>query len=80
MIGVFPQIPYGKRATSWIGYSEGSTLMIGGRCRRLARGFARPGFAFRVIYVATFADVVYVLHAFHKKMRQTATASPRCRR
>ena len=28
--------------------------------------------AFRVIYVATFADVVYVLHAFHKKTRQTA--------
>jgi phage-related protein len=28
--------------------------------------------AFRVIYVATFADVVYVLHAFQKKMRQTA--------
>ena len=29
--------------------------------------------AFRVIYVATFADVVYVLHAFQKKTRQTAT-------
>lgn len=28
--------------------------------------------AFRVIYVATFADVVYVLHAFRKKTRQTA--------
>ena len=28
--------------------------------------------AFRVIYVATFADVVYVLHAFQKKTRQTA--------
>jgi phage-related protein len=28
--------------------------------------------AFRVIYVATFVDVVYVLHAFHKKTRQTA--------
>jgi phage-related protein len=28
--------------------------------------------AFRVIYVATFADVVYVLHAFQKKARQTA--------
>lgn len=27
---------------------------------------------FRVIYVATFADVVYVLHAFQKKTRQTA--------
>jgi phage-related protein len=28
--------------------------------------------AFRIIYVATFTDVVYVLHAFQKKTRQTA--------
>jgi phage-related protein len=28
--------------------------------------------AFTVIYVATFADVVYLLHAFQKKTRQTA--------
>jgi phage-related protein len=28
--------------------------------------------AFRVIYAATFADAVYVLHAFQKKTRQTA--------
>jgi phage-related protein len=28
--------------------------------------------AFRVIYVATVADVVYVLHAFQKKTEQTA--------
>jgi phage-related protein len=28
--------------------------------------------AFRVIYVARFADVVHVLHAFEKKTRQTA--------
>ena len=28
--------------------------------------------AFRVIYVATFADTVYILHAFQKKTRQTA--------
>jgi phage-related protein len=27
---------------------------------------------FRMIYVATFADVVYVLHAFQKKTPQTA--------
>ena len=31
-----------------------------------------PAGAFRVIYVATFADVAYVLHAFQKKTRQTA--------
>ena len=28
--------------------------------------------AFSVIYVAALADVVYVLHAFQKKTRQTA--------
>jgi len=28
--------------------------------------------AFRVIYVATFAEAIYVLHAFQKKMQQTA--------
>ena len=29
--------------------------------------------AFRVIYVTTWADAVYVLHAFQKKSRQTST-------
>jgi phage-related protein len=28
--------------------------------------------AFRVIYLATFADAVYVLHAFQKKAQATA--------
>lgn len=28
--------------------------------------------AFRVIYIATLAEVVYVLHAFQKKTQQTA--------
>jgi phage-related protein len=31
----------------------------------------KPG-AFRVIYVATFADAVYVLHAFQKKTQATS--------
>ena len=31
-----------------------------------------PAGAYRVIYVATFAEVVYVLHAFHKKTQKTA--------
>ena len=30
--------------------------------------------AFRVIYVAKFAEAVYVLHAFQKKTRKTAKA------
>jgi phage-related protein len=29
--------------------------------------------AFRVIYIATWADTVYVLHAFQKKTQRTAT-------
>ena len=28
--------------------------------------------AFRIIYVATFPDAIYVLHAFQKKTQQTA--------
>ena len=28
--------------------------------------------AFRVIYVAKFADAIYVLHAFQKKVQKTA--------
>ena len=31
-----------------------------------------PTGAYRVIYVARFADAVYVLHAFHKKTQKTA--------
>jgi phage-related protein len=30
--------------------------------------------AFRVVYVAKFAEAVYVLHAFHKKTRKTSQA------
>ena len=29
---------------------------------------------FRIIYVASFATAIYVLHAFHKKSRKTAGA------
>jgi phage-related protein len=32
----------------------------------------RMGGAFRVIYVAKFAEAIYVLHAFQKKSRRTA--------
>ena len=34
----------------------------------------REGGAFRVIYVAKFAEAVYVLHAFQKKARTTPKA------
>ncbi len=33
-----------------------------------------PTGAFRVIYVATFEDAVYVLHAFQKKTRKTSSS------
>jgi phage-related protein len=33
-----------------------------------------PGSAFRVLYVARFADAVYVLHCFPKKTRKTRKA------
>ncbi|MDA0226113.1 MAG: type II toxin-antitoxin system RelE/ParE family toxin, partial [Proteobacteria bacterium] len=44
----------------------------------------RAGGAWRVIYVARFAEAVYVLHAFRKKSRKTARedvdlARRRCR-
>jgi len=32
----------------------------------------RAGGAYRVIYLAKFAEAVYVLHAFEKKSRKTA--------
>ena len=32
----------------------------------------RAGGAYRVLYVAKFAEAVYVLHAFEKKTRKTA--------
>jgi len=36
--------------------------------------------AFRVIYVASFADAVYVLHAFQKKSQKTSRADVRLAR
>lgn len=66
-----------KRATSCIGYREGldpddwrPMRSIGAGVREI-RVREHSG-AFRVIYVATFADAIYVLHAFQKKTRQTA--------
>ena len=39
-----------------------------------------PAGAFRVIYVASFTDAVYGLHAFHKKARKTSLADVRLAR
>jgi phage-related protein len=32
----------------------------------------RAGGAYRLLYIATFAEAVYVLHAFEKRSRKTA--------
>jgi phage-related protein len=51
--------------------------VTGSRCQQSARELARsesgtrPG-AYRVIYIATFADAVHVLHAFEKRTQKTA--------
>jgi phage-related protein len=61
----------GLRAISSIGRTSGS------RCGRSDRGVRelrvrdRAG-AFRVIYLATLADRIAVLHAFQKKTQRTA--------
>ena len=45
---------------------------IGSGVREIRVGDAAG--AFRVIYVAKFADIIYVLHCFQKKTEQTAKA------
>lgn len=45
---------------------------VGPSCREI-RVSAAAG-AYRVIYLATIGDSVYVLHCFHKKSRQTSRA------
>jgi phage-related protein len=41
-----------------------------GRGVREIRVLVRPG-EFRVLYVASLGEAIYVLHAFHKKTRKT---------
>jgi phage-related protein len=47
-----------------------------GRCRRSGRGVREirlhVGGVYRVFYVATRAEAIYVLHAFEKKTQKTA--------
>jgi Gp49-like protein DUF891 len=49
----------------------------GSQCQRSVPAYARLGSAtalelYRVIYIATLADAVHVLHAFQKKSQKTA--------
>jgi phage-related protein len=45
---------------------------VGPGCREIR--VRAEGDAYRVVYVASIAEVVYVLHCFQKKTRQTAKA------
>lgn len=55
--------------TSYSGCSADLSLRIGSRRRALAREKAG---AFRMMYLATRAEGVYVLHCFQKKTRKTS--------
>lgn len=61
---------------NWVWYRLELTLRTGSRCRRLAgvrelRIRDADG-TFRVIYLATRPEGVYVLHAFQKKTQKTS--------
>jgi phage-related protein len=50
----------------------GSTPPVSSQWASSAKVSTKSGCAWRVMYVAKFADAVYVLHAFQKKTQQTA--------
>ena len=57
-------------------FNKGKSRMIGSRCRRSESGVQEirvwdEGGAFRVFYVAKFAEAVYVLHVFQKRSQRT---------
>ena len=58
-------------------FNGGLIPLIGNRWRRLAGAYGKYCIrdetrAYRVIYIATFAEAVYVLHDFQKKTQRTA--------
>jgi phage-related protein len=59
------QIQMGREPSDW---KPMSTIGAGVRESRIRDASG----AYRVIYIATFADAVHVLHAFQKKTRKTA--------
>jgi phage-related protein len=67
----------GKAAMSYIRSGRVWTRPTGSRCQRSAPAYVRsesaPALgAYRVIYIATLADAIHVLHAFQKKSQKTA--------
>jgi phage-related protein len=59
------QVQSGRDPSDW---KPMSTIGAGAREIRIRDAAG----AYRVIYIATFADAVHVLHAFQKKTRKTA--------
>jgi phage-related protein len=62
---------------SFIKFNWDAIPMTGNRCQLSGGGVreirVRDGSgAYRVIYIATFADAIHVLHAFEKKSQKTA--------
>ena len=78
IFGASPRTRGGKRATNGIGCSEGSTPMRGdidypkGAGTLAKPGSREPPHQSTASASNPFADMVYVLHAFQKKTRQTA--------
>ena len=67
----------GTRASSSGASNKVSIRTTGNRCPRSVPGVREirihTGLEHRVFYVATFAEAVYVLHAFEKRTRKTPT-------
>ena len=61
------KVEHGEEPSDW---KPMSTVGVGVREIRIVDEAGQ----FRVIYVAKFADAVYVLHCFHKKTQQTSKA------
>jgi hypothetical protein len=65
----------GEAASSSDVFKRGSIRTTGSRCRAWDPGFERFGFIPSLntaySYVATFAEAVYVVHAFEKRTRKT---------
>ncbi|WP_215886657.1 type II toxin-antitoxin system RelE/ParE family toxin, partial [Acidithiobacillus ferridurans] len=63
----------------WIGCRKVKSRTTGSRCIAWVKAFGKFGYgmqqvAYRIMYVAKFADAVYVLHYFQKKTQKTRKA------
>ena len=71
----------GWQASSFGGFSKGSTRTTGSRSRTVGPGVREIRIqiagAHRVFYVTTRPEAIYVLHAFEKKAQKTSAADLR---